>query len=57
MSNDGWKAPATDEQVQREFFSKHGDDSYMREIDRRWRTLGKLIDHGPAVRIRDGRLG
>lgn len=54
---EGWKAPQTNEQVSREFFAKHGDDHYMREIDRRWRILGKLIDHGPAVRIRDGRLG
>lgn len=55
MSNDGWKAPATDEQLQREFFAKHGRDSGMEAIDRKWRTLGRLIEKGS--RIRDGYLG
>ncbi len=54
MRQEGWKAPATDLEVQQEFFAKFGDDSYTREIDRRWRTLGKLIDKGS--RIDDGRL-
>lgn len=53
--SDGWKPPKTDEQVQREFFAKHGADSAMRAIDRKWRTLGKLIASG--ARIRDGYLG
>lgn len=55
-SSDGWKPPRTNEDLQREFFSKHGDDHYTREIDRRWRIMGKLIAHGAAVRIPDGRL-
>lgn len=54
---EGWKAPQTDEQVSREFFAKHGDGDFMRAIDRHWRILGKLIDQGAAVKIRDGRLG
>jgi len=55
MSKDGWVAPATDEQLQREFFAKHGRDSGMEAIDRKWRTLGRLIEKGS--RIRDGYLG
>lgn len=57
MSNDGWKAPQTDEQLSQEFFAKHGRDSITEAIDRRWRTLGKLVEQGAAVKIRDGRLG
>ena len=55
MSKDGWVAPATNEDVWREFASKHGDGAYTRGIDRKWRTLGKLIEKGS--RIRDGYLG
>jgi hypothetical protein len=55
MSNDGWKAPQTDEDVWRWFSAKHGDDHYTREMDQRWRKLGRLIDKGS--RIRDGYLG
>jgi hypothetical protein len=55
MATDGWKAPKTNEDVWREFSGKHGDDSYTRGIDRKWRTLGKLIESG--ARIRDGYLG
>ncbi len=55
MSKDGWRAPQTDEDVSKEFFAKHGMGADMVTIDRKWRTLGKLIDKG--VKIRDGRLG
>lgn len=55
MSSDGWRPPATDLEIQREFFGKHGDDAYTREIDRRWRKLGRLVESG--ARIRDGYLG
>lgn len=54
MSSDGWKPPRTDEDLRREFFAKHGDDHYTREIDRRWRILGKLVEKG--ARVHDGRL-
>lgn len=56
MSSDGWKPPQTDKDLWQEFSSKHGDDHYTREIHRRWSILGKLVEHGAAVRIRDGRL-
>lgn len=55
MSSDGWKPFRTDEDIQRWFFGKHGDDSYTREVDRRWAKLGKLIWKG--AKIRDGYLG
>ena len=55
--SEGWKAPQTDEEVSREFFAKHGRDFAMEVIDRRWRTLGRLVEQGAAVKIRDGRLG
>lgn len=55
MSNsDGWQPPKTDEDIQRWFFAKHGDDSYTRGVDRRWRIMGKLI--GKGSRIDEGRL-
>lgn len=50
----GWTRPSQ-EHVQREFFARHGDDSYTRTIDRKWRTLGKLIEKGS--RMHDGYLG
>lgn len=55
MAADGWKAPATDHEVWQWFSAKHGDDSYTRQVDRKWRTLGRLV--GKGSRIRDGRLG
>ena len=56
MSNsDGWKPPKTDEELRQQFFDKHGDDSGMRATDRKWRTLGRLVEKGS--RIRDGYLG
>lgn len=54
-ASQGWQAPQTDQDIQRWFFSKHGDDSYTRASDRKWATLGRLIASG--ARIRDGRLG
>lgn len=51
---EGW-TPPDEARLQRDFFVKHGDDSYTRGIDRKWRTLGRLIKKG--ARIRDGRLG
>lgn len=51
--SDGWKRP-DNFTLQREFFAKHGEDHYTREIDRRWRIMGKLIDAG--AKIHDGRL-
>lgn len=53
--SEGWKPPKSDEEVWRQFSEKHGDDSYTRGIDRRWRTLRRLIEKG--AKIRDGRLG
>lgn len=53
--SDGWKAPKTDEDVWRWFADKHGDDVWTCAIDRKWRTIGKLIENGS--RIRDGALG
>lgn len=53
--SDGWKPPKTDEDVQRWFFAKHGEDSTMRAVDRKWRILGRQIASG--ARIRDGYLG
>lgn len=50
----GW-TPPTQLQVQQEFFRKHGRDAYTEAIDRRWRTMGRLIESG--AKIRDGRLG
>jgi hypothetical protein len=50
----GWKRPDYTK-LQQDLFAKHGDDSYTREIDRRWRKIGKLIEKGS--RIRDGYLG
>lgn len=52
---DGWKAPETDAQVREQFFAKHGDEPYTRDVDRRWRRIGRLIEKGS--RIRDGYLG
>lgn len=31
-------------------------DAELRAINRKWRSLGKKIAHGPAVRIKDGSL-
>lgn len=50
----GWSGP-TQFQVQQEFFRKHGRDANTEAIDRKWRTLGRLIEAG--AKIRDGRLG
>jgi hypothetical protein len=50
----GWK-PMSDEELTRWFLNKHGDDAYTREIDRRWRSIGRMIEKG--TKIRDGRLG
>lgn len=55
MSSDGWKAPQTNEDIWLWFRDKHGDDSYTRALDKKWRTMGKLIEKGS--RIRDGYLG
>jgi hypothetical protein len=50
----GW-TPPSNYQLREDFFAKHGDDPYAREIDRRWRRIGKLIEKGS--KIRDGYLG
>lgn len=52
--SDGWKPPRDNFELQKRFFARFGDDHYTREIDRRWRIMGKLIDAG--ARIDDGRL-
>lgn len=52
---EGWVAPKTDAQVRERFFAKYGDEPYIRDVDRKWRRIGRLIESG--ARIRDGYLG
>jgi len=55
VTEQGWKPPTDYFKLQQDFLAKFGDDPYAREVDRRWRRIGKLIEKGS--RIRDGYLG
>lgn len=50
----GWTAP-DQRRVSDEFFDKHGRDSYTEAVDKKWTTMGRLIESG--ARVRDGYLG
>lgn len=53
-------AGRTHDQIDREWRAKYEslldarEQLEMPEIHRRWRSMGKLVSHGAAVRIQDG---